>query len=73
MIEGIAAGIGLEYRDVIPAKWKKQMGLINKDKDMSRMKALQLWPDRAEWLRYKKHHNRAEAALIAQYWIEVSK
>lgn len=69
MIEGIAAGLRLRYHDMTPPQWKKTMGLIRQEKDMSRSLAVRLWPDRAPWLNRMKDHNRAEAALIAQAWL----
>lgn len=64
-IIGLLAGLGIPYETVRPAVWKKQMGLIGKDKEESRALARQLWPDLP--LGLKKHHGRAEALLIARY------
>ena len=41
------------------------MGLRGKTKDHSRHLAAELWP--GSEFRLVKHHNRAEAALIARY------
>lgn len=46
--------------------WKRAFGL-GKDKDASRKVALELFPGAADWLRLKKHHDRAEAILIAEF------
>ena len=49
---------------VRPAIWKRTLGL-GKDKEASRLKAIQLFPTAD--LRRKKDHGRAEALLLA-YW-----
>ena len=54
---------------VSPQRWKKHHNLIGKDKEASLEMARQLFPD-AE-LRLKKHHNRAEALMIA-LWLKES-
>lgn len=71
LAEGIACGLGLHIHLVRPAKWKRAMGLSS-DKSLSLTMARRLWPDRADdWLRLKKSHDRAEAALLAQYYINL--
>lgn len=52
---------------VTPGVWKKPAGLIGKDKDASRRKALSLWPDASARFARKKDCGRAEAALIARH------
>lgn len=47
-----------------PAQWKKAMGLT-KDKEYSRTKAIEIFPDYHELFARKKDHGRAEAALLA--------
>lgn len=59
-----ACNIPMTY--VTPQVWKKALG-VPKDKDGARYRASQLMPhDACNW-ELKKHHNRAEAALIALY------
>ena len=53
--------------DVTPQQWKKYFGLIGCDKDASIERALALCPALREFLYLKKHHNRAEAWLLARY------
>jgi crossover junction endodeoxyribonuclease RuvC len=48
-----------------PTRWKKFHGLHGSDKEISRQRALQLFPAAHALLALKKHHGRAEAALIA--------
>ena len=49
-----------------PQAWKGLNGLLRQPKEASRQLAIELWPDKAEHLHLVKHHNRAEAALIAR-------
>jgi len=59
------AGIPLHR---IPAStWKRKMGLWGKDKNASRDLATELFPLNEADFKLVKHHNRAEAALIARY------
>lgn len=67
MIEGVVAALGYPYSMIAPAKWKRKAGLLGKDKEASRALAKRLYPDAD--LRYKKHHGRAEAILIARYGV----
>lgn len=54
------------FQIVSPRKWKKALGLTN-DKELSRELAIKLYPALADELKLKKHHNRAEALLLAHY------
>jgi crossover junction endodeoxyribonuclease RuvC len=58
--------LGIRTELVRPATWKKAMGL-NSDAEVSRAKAIELWPDSSHYFKRKMDHNRAEAALIAEY------
>jgi hypothetical protein len=49
---------------VRPQKWKKEMGLSS-DKNLSLEMARDLWPDAP--IKLKKHADRAEALLLAEY------
>jgi hypothetical protein len=55
----------LPLHRVSPSAWKSKMGLRGKSKDASRHLASELWP--GVEFKLVKHHNRAEAALIARY------
>lgn len=59
-----AAGVPLHF--VTPGKWKKHFGLSS-DKEQAREYALRMFPATAEHFALKKHHGRAEAALLALY------
>jgi crossover junction endodeoxyribonuclease RuvC len=45
--------------------WKRKLCLRGKDKEQARQRALQLFPKQHALFAKKKHHGRAEAALIA--------
>lgn len=55
----------LELQLVHPQTWKKFYGLIGQEKAESMAMAKRLYPDAD--LRLVKHHNRAEALLIARF------
>ena len=61
---GVLATLRLPYTAVRPVVWKKAFSL-GKDKEASRLRAMQLYPGAD--LRLKKHHGRAEALLLAHY------
>jgi crossover junction endodeoxyribonuclease RuvC len=63
IIEGVASVF--PFTRVAPHIWKKALGLGH-DKEMSRARAQQLFPNID--LSRKKDHNRAEALLIAYWW-----
>jgi crossover junction endodeoxyribonuclease RuvC len=48
-----------------PTKWKKIYNLHGGDKEAARQKALLLFPASHRLLALKRHHHRAESALIA--------
>ena len=64
--EAVVACCGVPTLLVEPSKWKRALHL-NSDKEASRQLAIQLFPDAHDQLALKKHHQRAEAMLIALY------
>lgn len=66
MIKAALVLTGTPYKTVSPQKWKAHYGL-KKDKELSRQKAIELFPDKAKMFSRKKDNDRAEAALIALY------
>lgn len=58
---------GYSLLEVDPSVWKRAMGLSGKDKNVSRSKAVQLFPRAGPRLSRVKDHNRAEALLLAEY------
>ncbi len=65
-IIGVIEALKIPVEWVTPTLWKKDLRLSS-DKEQSRARALELWPDRADLFRRKMDHGRAEAALIALY------
>lgn len=65
---GILAGLEIPYTIVQPQTWKKTMlAGMGKDKDASRVRAQQLFPQLTDMLNRKSDHGRAEALLIANW------
>ena len=54
---------------VTPAKWKKAMGVKGgpEGKEQCRLLAIDMFPTCQELFKLKRHHNRAEAVLLAAY------
>ena len=65
---GVLAGFGIPTTVVTATVWKRDMKL-NQDKELSRKRAIELFPAFATMFARKKDHNRAEAALLA-VWLE---
>jgi hypothetical protein len=63
---GVFTSLNIPYTLVRPKDWKKTMG-CPADKDGARQRASQLMPQYAHNWPLKKHHDRAEASLIALY------
>lgn len=68
-IKAVCACLNLDYRLVMPAKWKKFYGLRGGEggKEQARVLAIQQNPQVAPFLQRKKDHQRAEAFLLARY------
>jgi crossover junction endodeoxyribonuclease RuvC len=64
-VMGALAALQFPMVEVTPAKWKREFGLIGKEKDMARTVAQQLMPTAP--LSLKKHCGRADALLLALY------
>lgn len=70
-IRGIIAAQLRPVTMVTPAVWKPPMGL-NRDKDYSRARAIELWPSHHADFKFKKDADKAEASLIAYYgWMKL--
>jgi crossover junction endodeoxyribonuclease RuvC len=64
----ICAALQIPYQLVHPATWKAAlMQGMGKEKDASRVKAMQLYPYTASDLARKKDHARGDALLLAHY------
>ena len=74
LVEGICSGLRMPCRLVPPSVWKPALKIpvtLQNPKEPARLRALELWPDRADMFTRKKDHNRAESLLIARYWDEI--
>ena len=68
VIKGVCAAMQLPIFFVTPAKWKKHFDLINSQKDSSRTKAIEIFPQISSILSKKKDSNKADAILIASFF-----
>lgn len=68
VVEGVFAGALRPLVYVAPSTWKRHLALT-KDKGACRQRAVELWPDHAERFKLIKHDGRAEAALIALWFL----
>lgn len=69
-IEGVLLALGIPYQLVAPAKWKREFGLIGKDKRASVETCKKLFPalDLRRTERCKTDSDgKAESALLAEY------
>jgi hypothetical protein len=65
---GILAALDMRTQLISPPRWKKaMMEDMGKEKDASRVRARQMFPQAASSLDLKKHHGRADALLLAEY------
>lgn len=63
---GVAAALGYRVTMPRPVTWKRRLS-VRSDKDAARLRASQLIPEGVRVWPLKKHHGRAEAALLAYY------
>ena len=73
ILKGICSAMQLPLYFVRPAKWKKYFGLINSEKDASRTRAIEMFPNFSSQLSKKKDSNKADAILIASFYHETYK
>ena len=73
ILKGICSAMQLPLYYVRPAKWKKYFGLINSEKDASRTRAIEMFPNFSSQLSKKKDSNKADAILIANFYHETYK
>ena len=65
---GIIAALQIPHEQVAPVTWKKRLMMdMGQEKDASRLRAMQLFPQASGSLNLKKHHGRADALLLAHY------
>ena len=68
VLKGICASMQLSMYFVSPAKWKKYFNLIKTEKEASRTKAIEIFPQISGKLSKKKDVNKADAILIASFF-----
>ena len=68
VIKGICSALSLPIYFVRPTKWKKHFNFIKTNKDASRTKVIQVYPEISSQLSRKKYANKADAILIARYF-----
>ncbi len=69
IIEGVVAALQIPHTYVAPATWTKAVGRAA-GKDASRMRAMELFPAaKADLFKRAKDDGRADAALIAYWYI----
>ena len=68
VIKGICSALSLPIYFVRPTKWKKHFNLIKTNKDASRTKVIEVFPEISRQLSRKKDSNKADAILIALYF-----
>ena len=73
ILKGICSAMQLPMYFVRPAKWKKYYNLINSQKDASRTRAIEIFPNFSSQLSKKKDSNKADAILIASFFYETYK
>ena len=69
VLKGICSAMQLSTFFVRPAKWKKYFGLIKTQKDASRTKVIEIFPYISSELSRKKDSNKADAVLIASFFL----
>ena len=68
VIKGICSALSLPIYFVRPTKWKKYFNLIKTNKDASRTKVIEIYPQISDKISRKKDSNKADAILIARYF-----
>ena len=68
VIKGVCSALNLPIYFVRPTKWKKHFNLIKTNKDASRTKVIEVYPEISSKLSKKKDSNKADAILIARYF-----
>ncbi len=70
VIKGICSALGISIYFIRPVKWKKHFNLIGSEKDASRTKVIEMFPDLSPQLNKKKDSNKSDAILIGKYFVD---
>ena len=73
VIKGICSALSLPIYFVRPSKWKKHFNLIKTNKEASRTKVIEIYPEISSKLSRKKDSNKADAILIACFYENITK
>ena len=73
VIKGVCSALNLPIYFVRPTKWKKHFNLIKTNKDASRTKVIEIYPEISSKIYRKKDSNKADAILIARYFNDTQK
>ncbi len=65
--QGVLGALEIPVRYSLPAAWKEYFDFNKKGKDAPLLAAREYFKDVGKTLRYKKHHNRADALYLAEY------
>lgn len=68
VLEGIVAALSRPLTMVRPNRWKQEAA-VPSDKNAARMMASRLWPDQSHLFARVKNDGRAEAALLAKWFL----
>ena len=68
VIKGVCSALSLPIYFVRPIKWKRHFNLIKTNKDASRTKVIEIYPEISSKISRKKDSNKADAILIARYF-----
>ena len=66
---GVFGALKFRVVHVTPTRWKKDM-FLGSDKEKARASAIDRWPESSSAFARKKDHGRAEAALIAAWYLD---
>lgn len=72
VVHGVFGALRIPVDIVTPVAWKRHFRL-GADKDESRARAIERWPQHAGQFARKRDDGRAEAALIALWWHETQR
>lgn len=67
LVEGVVVGAGIPLTLITPQAWKKHSGMIGQDKDASRSRAIQLYPDLRALDTKARGQAIADAIFIGRY------
>lgn len=70
-VEGVIAALGIPVTLIEPQAWKRSAGLIGADKDASRTRAAQLYPNERDFDTKARGQALADAVFIARHGMGV--